>query len=529
MLKNSTQKFSSILIAGLFTLFVGGCSKPDGGLNTSPTVTLPTVTTTAVSGITPTGVISGGTVASDGNATVTARGVVWKTSTNPTTADSKTTDGTGAGNFVSNLTGLIATTTYYVRAYATNSAGTSYGNEISFTTTTPPPGVVLATLTTAVVNGITQTTAASGGTITSDGGGAVTARGIAWNTSTNPTIANSFNASGTGIGSFNGSLTGLNANTTYFVKAYATNSAGTAYGNEVTFTTSPAPGIVLPTLTTSAISAITQTTAAGGGNITNDGGAAVTTRGIAWSTSPSPTVSNNINANVTGIGAFTGSLTGLTAGTTYFVRAYAANSAGTAYGNEVSFTTSPALVVLATLTTTAISAITQTTATSGGNITSDGGATVTARGIAWGTSANPTIANSTTTNGTGIGTYTSSLTGLTANTTYFVRAYATNSAGTAYGNQVSFTTSPAGPTTFNISISGFAFSPSTLTVRVGDIVIWTNNDAAAHTVTSNNGTSFSSGSMAQNAIFTYTATTTGSFPYRCAIHPSMTASITVIP
>ena len=428
MLKNSTQKFSSILIAGLFTLFVGGCSKPDGGLNTSPTVTLPTVTTTVVSGITPTGVISGGTVASDGNATVTARGVVWKTSTNPTTADSKTTDGTGAGNFVSNLTGLIATTTYYVRAYATNSAGTSYGNEISFTTTTPPSGVVLATLTTAVVNGITQTTAASGGTITSDGGGAVTARGIAWNTSTNPTIANSFNASGTGIGSFNGSLTGLNANTTYFVRAYATNSAGTAYGNEVTFTTSPAPGIVLPTLTTSAISAITQTTAAGGGNITNDGGAAVT-----------------------------------------------------------------------------------------------------ARGIAWGTSANPTIANSTTTNGTGIGTYTSSLTGLTANTIYFVRAYATNSAGTAYGNQVSFTTSPAGPTTFNISISGFAFSPSTLTVRVGDIVQWTNNDAAAHTVTSNNGTSFSSGSMAQNAIFTYTATTTGSFPYHCAIHPSMTAAITVIP
>ena len=97
-----------------------------------------------------------------------------------------------------------------------------------------------------------------------------------------------------------------------------------------------------------------------------------------------------------------------------------------------------------TLTTTAISNIDKNTATGGGNVTADGGATVTARGICWSTSQNPTVDGSHTTDGTGTGSFTSSMTGLTANTTYYVRAYATNSAGTAYGEQVSFTTLPDG-------------------------------------------------------------------------------------
>ncbi len=101
---------------------------------------------------------------------------------------------------------------------------------------------------------------------------------------------------------------------------------------------------------------------------------------------------------------------------------------------------------VATVTTTAISNIDKTTATGGGNVTADGGATVTARGICWSTSQNPTISGSHTTDGTGTGSFSSAMTGLTANTTYYVRAYATNSAGTAYGEQVSFTTLPEGMT-----------------------------------------------------------------------------------
>jgi hypothetical protein len=96
---------------------------------------------------------------------------------------------------------------------------------------------------------------------------------------------------------------------------------------------------------------------------------------------------------------------------------------------------------LPTVTTTAVTSITATTASSGGNVISDGGAAVTARGVCWSTSPNPTIADSYTTNGTGTGVFTSSITGLTPGTTYYVRAYATNSIGTAYGNPITFTTS----------------------------------------------------------------------------------------
>jgi hypothetical protein len=120
------------------------------------------------------------------------------------------------------------------------------------------------------------------------------------------------------------------------VRAYAVNSAGTAYGNEVTFTTPP----TTPTLTTTAISNITNTTASSGGNISSDGGSAITARGICWSTSSGPTTSNSRTVNGTGLGAFSSNLNFLASGVTYYVRAYATNAIGTSYGNEISFTTS---------------------------------------------------------------------------------------------------------------------------------------------------------------------------------------------
>jgi hypothetical protein len=101
----------------------------------------------------------------------------------------------------------------------------------------------------------------------------------------------------------------------------------------------------------------------------------------------------------------------------------------------------PAAPVLPALSTTAASAITSTTATSGGNILADGGAAVTARGVCWGTTTGPTTSSSKTIDGSGAGVFSSSITGLASGTTYYVRAYATNDAGTAYGNELSFTTS----------------------------------------------------------------------------------------
>ena len=198
----------------------------------------------------------------------------------------------------------------------------------------------------------------------------------------------------------------------------------------------------IPVLTTADIIDITTSTAMCGGNITDNGGADVTARGVCWSTSVNPTIANTKTTDGSGSGAYSSSIAGLSNNTTYHVRAYAINSAGTAYGNEVSFTTGTAITT-PTITTTALSEITATTASSGGNITNNGGANVTARGVCWSTSANPTTANTKTIDGSGSGAFTSSITGLSNNTTYHVRAYATNSAGTAYGDDISFTTTSA--------------------------------------------------------------------------------------
>jgi len=200
------------------------------------------------------------------------------------------------------------------------------------------------------------------------------------------------------------------------------------------------PQITLPTVTTTAVSSIAQTSATAGGNVTADGGAAVTARGICWSTTQNPTTSNNKTTDGSETGTFTSSLSSLTANTTYYVRAYATNSVGTAYGTEVQFTTA-ANTSTPSVSTTAVSSIAQTTATTGGNVTADGGSAVTARGVCYSTTnQTPTVADSKTTDGSGTGTFTSNLSSLTANATYYVRAYATNANGTSYGNMVSFTT-----------------------------------------------------------------------------------------
>jgi uncharacterized protein (TIGR02145 family) len=191
-------------------------------------------------------------------------------------------------------------------------------------------------------------------------------------------------------------------------------------------------------VTTSGVINITQNSVIAGGNVSSDGGSEVTARGVCWSTSAEPTTSNDKIEIGSGVGSFSNTVTQLTAGTTYFLRAYATNAQGTAYGQSVSFTTQAAVLpILATVQPSA----TQTTADTGGEIASDGGSTITARGVCWSTSTNPTIANSKTVDGVGAGSFTSSITALTPSTTYYVRAYATNIAGTAYGNEIAFTTS----------------------------------------------------------------------------------------
>jgi plastocyanin len=322
-MKNTFSLLTTVLFVTISLLC--SCKKTDP-------ITVPELTTSPITSITFTSATSGGISTSDGKSAITAKGVCWSTSSNPTIEDSKTNDGSSTGQFISNLTGLTAGTTYFVRAYAINTAGTAYGNEVSFST----PPLQTAVVSTVAISTITFSTAVSGGNVSTDNGTAITTRGVCWSLTTGPIVAGSHTSDGTGLGSFVSNLTGLQNGTLYYVRAYATNSVGTAYGDEISFSTATVQPAVLAT---NIVSAITLSTAITGGNITADNGSAVTARGVCWSLTTGPTITGSHTFDGNGIGSFVSNLAGLVDGTQYFVRAYATNSAGTAYGNEVSFTT----------------------------------------------------------------------------------------------------------------------------------------------------------------------------------------------
>ncbi len=532
----------------------------------------PTVTTAAVSDIAATSATCGGEVTSDGGSVVVAKGVCWNTTGAPTISDSHTIDGGGMGPFLSDLQALTPGTIYFVRAYATNSMGTTYGEEITYATTftcgynlidgintyttqqygiqcwmtqnlrdvtdilQPCPsgwhlpnndewnalgthlpsspvnfgnghylcampwqqytlfadfcvqsnnvtftgsaceahdyasgncipnyyplsvrcvrdenGVVVTAqapaVTTATVSDIASTSVTCGGEVTSDSGSVVIAKGVCWNTTGTPTISGNHTIDGGGTGFFVSNLQALTPGTTYFVRAYATSGAGTAYGEEITFTTAAEETLeqgMTPTVTTAAVSDIAATSATCGGEVTSDGESVVMAKGVCWNTTGTPTISGNHTISGGGTGGFVSDLQALTPSTTYFVRAYATNNTGTAYGEEITFTTAAEETVeqgmTPTVTTAAVSDIAATSATCGGEVTSDSGSVVIAKGVCWNTTGIPTVSGNHTIDGGGTGFFVSNLQALSPGTTYFVRAYATNNTGTAYGEEITFTT-----------------------------------------------------------------------------------------
>ena len=368
------------------------------------------------------------------------------TSEYPTISGDKVTVDVAGTDFEATITGLTPGKTYYVRPFATNSMGTTYGSTYTVTTLYLPATV--ATPTASEVGGKSFVVTAE---LTDDGGG-VSSIGFCYSTSENPTIDDS-NVSGitNGENTFYATVTSLSPNTIYFVRAFATNSAGTSYSEQITVTT-PA---ILATVADVTSSDITDVSCKVSSEITANGGAEVTEKGFCYSTTENPTIEDSKQA-VDG-DDFETTIAELENGTTYYVRAYAVNSVGTAYSEQISVLT----LALATVADVTSSDITGVSFKVASEITDNGGAEVTEKGFCYSTTEYPTVDDTKkTVDGDD---FEVTIDELASATTYYVRAYAINSVGTSYSEQVSVKTlavlaTVADVTSSNITGSSFKVS-----------------------------------------------------------------------
>jgi hypothetical protein len=461
-----------------------GDSVSEGGSFTTAT-SLPDVTTTSVYAIKGNTALSGGIVNNNGGLPLTARGLCWSTSPNPTISNNFTTDGTETGAYNSLITGLDTCTFYYVRAYATNAMGTAYGNEISFNSgylvgSTYAGGYVIyndgngfGLISAPVTCGVTAPFGCEGtliGTATNIYSGEANTENIVAVCPTNnaASVCRNFvyngyddwylpskdelnliysnliaqNIGGYIIGNYVSSSEFDNNNVWYqnFVAgAQISFNKDWQWYNIIavrSFATACAV-IAAPEIITLSVSQITTTTARCSSKILNNGGGFISARGFCWSTSHNPTITGSFSLNGTGNNAFSGNITGLLPNTTYYVRAYATNTAGTVYGNELSFKT---IATNETVITKPAIAVSGARATTGGHIFDDLGSPITSRGICYRTSHSPTLSNLIIYSGADTGSFTIIMRDLNPHTTYYVKAFAISANDTVYGNEITFTT-----------------------------------------------------------------------------------------
>ncbi|MBO5979481.1 MAG: hypothetical protein J6Q12_03515 [Bacteroidales bacterium] len=391
---------------------------------------VPVVKTYPAEEVTSSGVLLSGEVERGEN--ITERGFVWLNGQGVPTVDSYKlkVDG-GLGKYTASLTDLEANQKYAYRAYVINNQGTYYGDIVNFTTIAGLPS-----LSTTKVSEVTETSATFSSKVTSEGGATVTEVGFYYSTQEDVNLETAMKVSDDfSTDNFTLSVDGLEVGTVYYVMAYAVNSAGEGYNAIVNFkTTSSAP-----TVNTTGYNKLSATSAELSGEVTDDNGEDVYERGFVWMKGAgTPTTSSNKLRSEGELGAYTATLTGIEPNQTYSFRAYAINSVGTAYGEPMQL---EIRVDLPTVATAEVTNISDYGAVCGGTIASDGGGEILAKGVVWSKSSNPTVDLDTKTDeGKGSSLFTSNLTDLSSGRTYYVRAYATNAVGTAYGEEKQFTT-----------------------------------------------------------------------------------------
>lgn len=273
------------------------------------------------------------TVSDNGGSTVTASGFYYSTvHALPDEQDTHVTSLTTGNNITANLIGLEEGQTYYIRAYAINKAGKSYGEVNSFQT----KAVTLPVVKTGAVTAVTAVSARLSGSVTSLGNGTIQRKGFCWSSKyTIPSLEQRDGdwAASTDGNTYSYELTGLTGKTKYYVRAYAENEKGVSYGEVQEFTTSTS--VSIPVLSGTTVNEISETSAKVTATVISDGGSTILTRGFCYSsTNQLPTTGDpNVQSpNTTSV--FTSEITGLSPETTYYVRAFATNAKGVAYSES---------------------------------------------------------------------------------------------------------------------------------------------------------------------------------------------------
>ncbi len=424
--RSPVKKLTFPLILSIaLILILATCKKEDKN-------TKPAISTIEISEISFNSAKSGGIIEDDGGLTIISKGVCWSEEINPSISDSVTLDGSGAGNFTSNIANLIADKEYFVRAYATNSIGTGYGMSFSFKT----PKATTPALSTNSVTNVTHTSALSGGTITSNGGSPIVNSGVIWDTILDPSLDNylGISLSETPDQNFITELSQLVHDRTYYVRAFATNDIGTSYGQSVPFTTLAVEINFAPV----SVSNIRTTQASFFTEITSDGGIEISERGFCWNIIENPVI-DDINTVYldNGMGVMSANIANLEPNKTYYVRAFALNEIEIKYSEQVAFTT---LNGLASLQLLAPSDITANSAVVSALVSSDGGSDLLSKGFCWSANPNPNVNDNIIELGSGSSAFNAQITNLNYNSSYYFRAFGTNSYGTHYSNEQQLTT-----------------------------------------------------------------------------------------